>query len=405
MLEFGPYFSRRRLDLRTAKYTILMMVSLMLIAMGCSSKKEGEVKSAEESMRKNKKVIIIVDPVNAPFEYGADAGVQGLGVDIGTEIAKDLNIEVKWITLQSIEAAQANPKVKGYEHLLDILKKGDAEIIVSSAWIDPKKEIDFAFSTPYYETGDGIALQRGASDMDVSKLSGKKVGVCSGRFGDNFMSTQKEAANVAVTRFRSMDDALGALNRTELDAVVGDEPILAYSIVKSYTSTTLVPKQVNKYQYAAVVRKGETELLQKINNTINRLKTSGELQKMKDKWVGDIIEKAVALHQGDIKTKQLEQSPKNISVGITKVSGAWKMDMLDGFQLRLQGPKGTFQSTGIYTDGNHGTCKINQVPPGEYSLQMPISRTPQKLQIPELAKTSLQMEMTIVGSNITITIK
>ena len=67
-----------------------------------------------------------------------------------------------------------------------------------------------------------------------------------------------------------MDDALGALNRTEIDAVVGDEPLITYSSFKSYPNTTTLPLLINKYKYAAVVRKNETELLAKINATIDR---------------------------------------------------------------------------------------------------------------------------------------
>ena len=87
--------------------------------------------------------------------------------------------------------------------------------------------------------------------------------------------------DITIKKFSTMDDALGALNRTEIDAVVGDEPMITYSSFKSYPNTTTLPEQVNKYKYAAVVRKSETELLAKINATIDRLKSSGELQKSK----------------------------------------------------------------------------------------------------------------------------
>ena len=381
------------------------MISLMLIAIGCG-KKEGEVKSAAESMRKNKKVIIITDAVNAPFEYGSGTSAQGLGVDVGNEIGKTLNIEVKWITLHSVEAAQATPKVKGYEHLFEILRKGDAEMIISSTAIDPKREKEFAFSKPYYETGDIIALQRNVFDIKgLADLSGKKVGVCSGRPGDAFMTNQKIASNVAITRYLTLDDALGALNRAELDAVVGDEPIIAYSIVKSFGSTTLLPNQINKYQYAVAVRKGENELLSKINETIDRMNASGDLQKSKDQWVGDIVKKAIERQQEDKAQDEKKKAAKTITVNIVKTSGSWHMDRLDGFVLALEGPTGRYESTPILTEGNKGNCRFkNPVPPGEYKLNFSILGMTAKVPVPDLAKTSLVMDMSI-GSTISILCK
>ncbi len=378
-----------------------MIVSLMLIAIGCG-KKEGNVPSAAERMRKTKKVTIITEGVNAPFEYGSGTSVQGLGVDVGNEIGKTLNIEVNWITLQSVENAQS--KLRGYDHLFEILKNSEAEMIISSVGIDPNRENEFAFSMPYYDTGDVIAHQREVYEIkDLASLSGKKVGVCAGRPGDTFMAAQKTATNVTLKKYRSLDDALGALSSTEIDAVVGDEVIMANSVFNNFSGTTLEPNQVNKYQYAVVVRKGENELLAKINETIDRLKTSGELDKLKDKWVGNIVKKAIGRGQEDKAIENKKKAPKTINVKITKVSGAWSMDRLDGFQLVLEGPAGKFQSTPILTEGNRGNCKFtNAVKPGEYKLQMPISRTPANVSVPDWAETSLNMDMSISGGTITV---
>ena len=104
--------------MRSAKY-LLLMIGVLLALAGCGEKKK-EVKSAAESMEKNRVVRIVTDAVNAPFEYGSGTGVQGFDVDLGNEIAKDLGIEVKWF------------KVNGYERLFELLKNGEAEIMLSS---------------------------------------------------------------------------------------------------------------------------------------------------------------------------------------------------------------------------------------------------------------------------------
>ncbi len=392
-MQFAPIFPRRRYDLRIAKYTLLF-ISLLMTMIGCG--KKNEVPTAEESMKKNKLVRIITSPVNAPFEFGAGTGVQGLDVDIGNEVGKALNIEVKWV------------KVTGYERLFELLGTGEAEILISAVAIDPKRSQEFAFSKPYYDSGDTIAVSRENFDIkDLSGLSGKKVGVATGRPGDSFMATQKVAKNVSISKYPTLDDALGALNRAEINAVVGDEPMLTYSS-KNYPGTTPLPGLlINKYQYAVVVRKSEPDLLEKVNQTIDRMKSSGELQKSVETWFGNVRDEAKKQREKDQQEEALRKAPKAINVNINKISGEFSMDRLDGFVLVLEGATGKYQSQPILTNGNRGNCKFTQpVPPGDYRLNMSILRMTTTVTVPDLPKSSLTMDMNIrQGRDIAITLK
>ncbi|HYK87836.1 MAG TPA: ABC transporter substrate-binding protein, partial [Acidobacteriota bacterium] len=242
--------------MRTAKYTLLVL-SLVLTAIGCGGGKEGP--DAFSQMKKNKMVRIATDAVNLPFEFGSGTGVQGLDVDIGTEIAKDLGYDVKWVKIP-------------FARIFDILRNGEAEIVISAISIAADRKKDFAFSEPYFDSGNTIARRIDKPQIkDLASLSGKKVGVQAGRTGDKFLETQRTAANVTVQKYPTLDDALGALNRTEIDAVVGDDPILTYSIYKSFNNLIPLGTLLTQEQYAVVVRKGEKELLGKVNARLERL--------------------------------------------------------------------------------------------------------------------------------------
>jgi ABC-type amino acid transport substrate-binding protein len=49
---------------------------------------------------------------------------------------------------------------------------------------------------------------------------------------------------------------------------------------------------INRYQYAAAVQKGKTNLLAKINATLDELRSSGALAKIDQKWIGSLRESA-----------------------------------------------------------------------------------------------------------------
>ena len=154
------------------------------------------------AMKKTRQVRISTDAPRLPFEYGLDTGVQGFDIDIGDEIAKDLNIEARWI------------KISGYNHLFEVLKNGETEMVISTVTPNPDLEKDFAFSQPYFFSRDGIARRKdNPAIKDLSSLSGKAVGVGEGRPGDLFMATQQTATNVKIVKYHYLDEAPGALNQ------------------------------------------------------------------------------------------------------------------------------------------------------------------------------------------------
>jgi len=363
------------------------MSAVVVSMIGCNGDSD-KVPGAMESILKNKEVRVLTEGVNAPFEFGEGTGFQGLGADVGEEVVKGLGQPLKWA------------KSKGYDHMFDVLKEGGAEMIISSVSSDPQKAANFSFSEPYYETGDVIAYRSTEfSITSLASLSNRKVGVAEGRPADSFMTTQTTAAGVEIARYQTMDDALGALNRGEIDAVVGDEMLINYSSVKSYQNTRVLDTIVNRYSYAVAVRKKETELLKKINEKIGEMKSSGELAELQKKWMGNIKEESALLAAKDRKQDELKRGPKTISVVINKQSGAWSMDRLDGFQFVLNGTNGQFKSTAIMTEGNRGNCHFKTpVPPGDYQLNISILGVTTPVHVPELPKSSLTMTMNIGGS-------
>jgi hypothetical protein len=96
------------------------------------------------------------------------------------------------------------------------------------------------------------------------------------------------------------------------------------------------------------------------------------------------------------------KAPKVIDVNLTKLSGAWNMDRLDGFVLVLHGNAGQYQSTSIRTEGNKGRCGFTKaVPPGDYELRMSVLRNPITVSVPEQPKASLTLDIKM-GNTTTI---
>lgn len=359
---------------------------ILLIAGGCGGGKEGP--DAKASYTKNKFVRIATDAVNLPFEFGEGTGVQGFDVDIGEEIAKDIGYPAKWIKMP-------------FERLFDILKNGEAELVISAISITPERKKDFSFSEPYFDSGNTMAIRRDRRQIkDLSSLSGKKVGVQAGSTGNIFIDTQKTATGVTVSRFPTLDDALGALNRMEVDAVVGDEPILTYSIYKSFPNLMTLGIPLTEEKYAVVVRKNEKELLASVNNTISRLKKSGQLDELRTKWFQDVMEQARKAREELARQEALKEAPKAIVFNFVKTGGTFRMDRLDGYEVILAGAQ-SYKSNPILTNENRGSCRLNNVIPGEYRLNIPIFKLNTTINVPKTAARTVTFNLSI-GTTINI---
>lgn len=378
----------------------LLITCVALICMHCG---DGTPKpDAWKSMTKNKFVRIATSPFTVPFEFAAGTKLEGYDIDLGEAIAKEIGQPTKWIRV-----------TESYEKMFEDLKLGSVELIISAVPITPEKQKEFAFSVPYFEGNNTIARrQDNEAIKDLASLAGKRVGVQTGRIADQFMANQKTAANVTLSRYQTLEEALGYLNRQEIDAVVGDKQVMTYSIAKSYTTNLITTGvELEATRYAVVVRSEETKLLSIVNETINRLKAANQLQAMHETWFGKVLADAKKDLEKLEEIERLKNSPKFLSVAFIKQAGntTVRLGRLDGFNATISGPGGTFTSTPISTDEAEvkGNCRFTApLPPGEYTFTLSRLSMSHKITIAKEPKTALNATLTFTRDNqLTIDVK
>lgn len=110
----------------------------------------------------------------------------------------------------------------------------------------------------------------------ASDLSGHKIGVQIGTTGENYVKTN--IPNAKVFSYKNVTDAFENLKQNQVEAIVIDE-YPAIQIVSKNPEFMLVRDKLfeeNKEEYAIAVKKGNTELLNSINETISELKQNGK---------------------------------------------------------------------------------------------------------------------------------
>ncbi|MDE6726891.1 MAG: transporter substrate-binding domain-containing protein [Oscillospiraceae bacterium] len=122
-------------------------------------------------------------------------------------------------------------------------------------------------------------------------LPGATIGVQLGTVGDTYATELeeepeegKEAAK--IERYDAGADAVNALKQGKVDCVIIDnEPAKVF--VSKNDDLKILDTPFADEDYAMAIKKGNTELLDKVNAALDELEKEGTLQKIIDNYIGD----------------------------------------------------------------------------------------------------------------------
>ena len=120
----------------------------------------------------------------------------------------------------------------------------------------------------------------------VDDLEGAKIGVPLGTTGDIYVSDyENDGSGTKVERYNKGADAVQALKVGKIDCVVIDEqPALAF--VKENKGLKILDEEFTNEDYAFCLKKGNTELRDKVNTALEKLQQDGTVQSIIDNYIG-----------------------------------------------------------------------------------------------------------------------
>jgi ABC-type amino acid transport substrate-binding protein len=197
--------------------------------------------------------------------------VEGFDVDLGKAIAERLGVEPKFIEAIS-------------DNRIPFLQDGTADVILSTMTINEERVGQIEFSDPYF-IAKGRILVKGDNEeiTGVDTLGGKRV--CTA-LGSTYEATLKKQAPDAQLKLVDSDsECLELLQNGSVDAISTDDVILTGMIIQDDT-LKLVGDELTQEPYGAGIKKGNTELVDFVNQTFEEFKTDGRYDETYEKWVG-----------------------------------------------------------------------------------------------------------------------
>jgi ABC-type amino acid transport substrate-binding protein len=214
-----------------------------------------------------------------PMNFTADGTLQGYDIDWANAIGDELGMEVEFVEGQ-------------LTGLLTGLQSDKYDVVMSSLTITDERKQSIDFSVPY--VADGViatALQSNEKVTDISDLDGLTVGITG---GSGYMSAiQAIGGYTELKEYPGAAEAFADLKAGRIDVyAVGRIP--ANDFIRSEAKTSdpvvLAGDPLELLPAGVGVKKGDTELVEKIDAAITALKADGTYDELAEKWFGFTIE-------------------------------------------------------------------------------------------------------------------
>lgn len=263
--------------------TILMMTLIAsIILTGCSgaTKTSGKDTSLED-VKKAGKMVIGLDDAFAPMGFrDENNNIVGFDVDLAKEAAKRMGVEPEFkpIAWESKEMELNSKKI---------------DVIWNGLTITEERKKNMAFTDPYLENTQIIIVVKGSAIKGKADLAGKKVGV-------QTESSSQKAVEKDQDVFKSLEElvtyddnlkALMDLKTGRIDAVVADEILGRYYIVKKPGEYEVLKENFGEEEYGIGLRLGDKALLDELQRVMNEMKEDGTAATISEKWFGENIVK------------------------------------------------------------------------------------------------------------------
>ena len=207
-----------------------------------------------------------------PFEYvtsnGAIGEYDGIDMAIAKQIAED----------NGMTAVVENMEV---DSLLVALQNGQIDAVIAGMTATDERRETVDFSTPYYTATQVMIVKEDSDIISAADMADKKICVIQGYTGEVCVQDM----GYTYEAFKKGTEAVMELTNGKCDVVVIDSAT-AQKYVSDNEGLKIVedPSAFESEEYAIAVQKGNTELLDKINKTIEKMLADGTINELAVKY-------------------------------------------------------------------------------------------------------------------------
>lgn len=218
---------------------------------------------------------VAADCAFVPFEFMDENNqIVGFDVDLAKAIGEAMGYEVQFLDM-------------AWNGLIPSLLNKNIDMIASGMSITEERAKQVNFSDQYFTSVLTIVVHKNNTGVaTLEDLANKKVGVQINTTGD---FAAEEIPGVSIYRYNTVPETLQNIVIGIVDAAIIDLPVAeAFFAANPNAPLKHVGKVSEDDYFGLALRKEDTELLEKVNAALAKLKEDGTYQQIYDKWFSGI---------------------------------------------------------------------------------------------------------------------
>ena len=219
------------------------------------------------------KVGVKIDVPKFGFRDPKTNVIDGFEIELAKAIAKKILGDPSKIDLQGVTAKTRGP----------LLDNGEIDLVIATFTITEERKKSYNFSDPYFIDGIGLLVKKTSGIKSLKDLNGKNVGVAQSATTKKAIQEEETKLNIKpeFLEFNTYPEIKAALDSGRVDVFSVDTSIL-WGYVDN--KTTILADRFSPQSYGVASKLGNDGLKTLVNDTVNSLKKSGEIDKLLAKW-------------------------------------------------------------------------------------------------------------------------
>ena len=227
---------------------IMLLVMSILLLTGCK--------------RDDNKLILATEAGFAPYEYYQDGEIVGVDIDIAREIAASLGKE---LVIKDVS----------FDFIINEIKSGKSDIGAAGMSITKERLEEVDFSVEYAVSNQVVIVPMDSRITSIDQISNQRIAVQLGTVADSYVNENyKDATVIRQKKYLSMVEDL---KDGKVDLIIMDL-LPASEIVKSNDGLKILDEYLFTDKYGMAIKKGNKELLDKVNDVLTRLMSEGKIE-------------------------------------------------------------------------------------------------------------------------------
>ena len=208
-----------------------------------------------------------------PYEYYDGETIIGIDAEIAAAIADKLGMKLEIVDM-------------AFDSIITSVKEDSVDFGMAGMTVSETRLKEVDFSTSYAQGVQVVIVKEDSSITSVDDLSADGatylIGVQLGTTGDQYATDQFGADRISP--YPNGNEAVLALNGGDVECVIIDnEP--AKKLVAANPGLKILDTHYADEDYAICVKKGNKELLDKINAAIDELTVEGKVDEIINKYI------------------------------------------------------------------------------------------------------------------------